>query len=341
MKQELAIVILNYNTAHLLPTYLPSVVECSDGSEVIFVDNGSTDNSVAYVREHFPQIRIIEFEENYGFTGGYNRALKMVEAEYYCLLNSDVKVCDNWTKRPLEILKNNADVAACQPKLLSYCEENKFEYAGAAGGYIDYLGYPFCAGRIFEQIEEDHLQYEQEREIFWASGAALFVKADLYHQFGGLDERFFAHMEEIDLCWRLKNQSYKIIYTPQSKVYHLGGGTLNKTSPRKTYLNFRNNLLLLYKNLPDSELKAVFLKRRFLDFVAAVVFLLQAKPKECKAVRNAYKDFRKMKKEYPRTKGKITQYPTCVYQKSIVFSSKLFGRKSFQNLQSKDFVSEG
>ena len=337
MKSELAIVILNYNTAHLLPTYLPSVVECSDGSEVIFADNGSNDESVAYVREHFPQIRIIELDKNYGFTGGYNRALQQVDADYYCLLNSDVKVTSDWTKRPLELLKQNSEIAACQPKLLSFCEQDKFEYAGAAGGYIDSLGYPFCAGRIFEQIEKDKGQYETEREIFWASGAALFIKADLYHKFGGLDERFFAHMEEIDLCWRLKNAGYKVVYTPQSKVYHLGGGTLNKTSARKTFLNFRNNLLLLYKNLPKSELKSVLRKRRFLDFVAAVVFLLQAKPKEAIAVRKAYKAFGEMKKYYQSSGESVASYPNCVYYKSIVVEAKLKGKKRFEDLEVSNF----
>lgn len=337
MRQELAIVILNYNTAHLLPTYLPSVVEYSGANQIVFADNGSNDESVAYVREHFPQIRIIELDKNYGFTGGYNRALQQVDADYYCLLNSDVKVTAEWTKRPLELLKQNPEIAACQPKLLSYCEQNKFEYAGAAGGFIDYLGYPFCAGRIFEQIEQDKGQFEEEREIFWASGAALFIKADLYHEFGGLDERFFAHMEEIDLCWRLKNAGYKIVYTPQSKVYHLGGGTLNKTSPRKTFLNFRNNLLLLYKNLPKSELKSVLQKRRFLDFVAAVAFLLQAKPREAIAVRKAYKAFNEMKKHYASSRESVASYPDCVYHKSIVAEAKLKGKKRFEDLEPDKF----
>ncbi len=338
MKQELAIVILNYNTAHLLPTFLPSVLECSEGHQIIFADNGSSDESVDYVRRHFPQITILQLDKNYGFTGGYNRALQQVDAEIYCLLNSDVKVTHGWTKRPLELLKQNSDIAACQPKLLSYCEQNKFEYAGAAGGFIDYLGYPFCVGRIFEHIEEDKKQYEEEREIFWASGAAMFIKADLYHKFGGLDERFFAHMEEIDLCWRLKNAGYKVFYTPQSKIYHLGGGTLNKTSPKKTFLNFRNNLLLLYKNLPDDAMKSVFRRRRFLDFVAAVMFLVQGKPKEAKAVRDAYKAFGEMKNHYSSNRKAVSSYPDRVYRKSIVLSAKLFGKKRFSDLNDKDLI---
>lgn len=334
MRTKLAIVILNYNTAHLLPDYLLSVVEYSPDCEIVFADNGSSDNSVEYVKTYFPTIRILQFETNYGFTGGYNRALQDVDADCYCLLNSDVEVSPNWTKRPLELLMENANIAACQPKILSYCDKSKFEYAGAAGGYIDYLGYPFCAGRLFENIEEDKGQYEEEREVFWASGAALFIKAELYHRLGGLDERFFAHMEEIDLCWRLKNAGYTIYYTPQSQVYHLGGGTLNKTSARKTYLNFRNNLLLLYKNLPDKDLTGIIFKRKLLDFVAAAVFLVQGKPKELQAVWKAHRDFENMKQFYGREKT-INNYPDCVYRKSIVAVCKLFGKKYFTQLDFK------
>lgn len=334
MRGKLAIVILNYNTVHLLPNYLPSVIKYSPDCEIVFADNGSSDGSAEYVREHFPEIRVLQLDTNYGFTGGYNRALQKVEADYYCLLNSDVEVSPNWTKRPLELLMENPNCAACQPKMLSYCDKSRFEYAGAAGGYIDYLGYPFCAGRLFDNLEEDKAQYEEEREVFWASGAALFIKADLYRRFGGLDERFFAHMEEIDLCWRLKNAGYTIYYTPQSQVYHLGGGTLNKTSARKTYLNFRNNLLLLYKNLPDKEVKRIIFKRKLLDFVAATFFLLQGKPKELQAVWKAHRDFENMKQFYQREKT-IEHYPDCVYRKSIVAASKLLGKKYFTQLDFK------
>lgn len=334
MRQALAIVILNYNTAHLLPDYLPSVVEYSQDCELVFADNGSSDGSVEYVRKHFPSVRVLQFEKNYGFTGGYNRALREVEADCYCLLNSDVMVSPNWTKRPLELLMENPDIAACQPKILSYCDKSRFEYAGAAGGYIDYLGYPFCAGRLFDETEQDKGQYDKEREVFWASGAALFIKAELYHRFGGLDERFFAHMEEIDLCWRLKNAGYTIYYTPQSTVYHLGGGTLNKTSARKTYLNFRNNLLLLHKNLPEGLVGKIILKRKLLDFVAAVAFLLQGKPKELLSVWKAHRDFAKMKSFYRREKP-IADYPDCVYRKSIVAACKLLGKKYFTQLDFK------
>lgn len=334
---ELAIVILNYNTRELLATYLPSVVGYSKGCKIVFADNGSNDNSVEYVRSNFPQIEVMSFGKNYGFTGGYNKALQSIDAKYYCLLNSDVEVSEGWTERPLELLKQNPDIAACQPKLLSHCDKTMFEYAGAAGGYIDYLGYPFCAGRIFDTLEQDNGQYEQEREIFWASGAALFIKAELYHRFGGLDEKFFAHMEEIDLCWRLKNAGYKIVYTPKSTVYHLGGGTLNKTSARKTYLNFRNNLLLLYKNLPKNKVKSVIDKRKVLDFVAAMVFLLGGKPKEALAVRQAHRDFKKTIHIYKEQTNNPDNYPDCVLHQSIVRLAKTGRARHFSQIYNQIF----
>ena len=258
--------------------------------------------------------------------------MQQVKADCYCLLNSDVEVTPGWTEPLLRMMQDDDSIAACQPKLLSYCEKNKFEYAGAAGGYMDYLGYPFCAGRVFNNIEEDRGQYNEPREVFWASGATLVVRSELFHRFGGLDERFFAHMEEIDLCWRLKNAGYKICYNPESVVYHLGGGTLNKTSSRKTYLNFRNNLLLLHKNLPEKEKTKVFLVRAFLDFIAATVFLLQFKPSETKAVWTAHKDFRKMKKLYYGQISTIGEYPSCVCFRSIVFAAWISGKKCFNQL---------
>ena len=331
LQADLAIVILNYNTSHLLNTYLPSVVKHSEGHRIIFVDNASKDDSVEFVKREFPQIEIIQLDKNYGFTGGYNRALKQIDAKYYCLLNTDVEVSKDWTKDVLRLMESDESIAVCQPKLLSHLEKEKFEYAGAAGGFIDYLGYPFCAGRIFDSIEKDNNQYEQIKEIFWASGAAFFIRSELYHKFNGLDEKYFAHFEEIDLCWRLKNAGYKIYYNPNSTVYHLGGGTLNKTSPFKTYLNFRNSLLTLYKNLPSNKLTSILFKRRILDLIAAVSFLAQGKTGEFKSVFKAYKDFKKMKSEYE--KSKAFDYPTCVYHKSIVFQHKLKSIKRFTDLK--------
>ena len=326
MQSELAIVILNYNTCHLLNTYLPSVVKYSEGHRIVFVDNASKDDSVNFVRENYPQIEVIQLQENFGFTGGYNRALKQIDAKYYCLLNTDVEVTQGWIEPIINLMQSDEKIAVCQPKLLSYTEKNKFEYAGAAGGFIDYLGYPFCVGRIFDKIEEDKGQYDQIREIFWASGAAFFIRSELYHAFGGLDENYFAHFEEIDLCWRLKNAGYKIYCNPNSTVYHLGGGTLNKTSPFKTYLNFRNSLLTLYKNLPQNKVDSILRKRKILDFVAALTFLLKRNG-EFSSVMKAYKDFKKMKSQYK--KSTVETYPTCVFQKSIVIQNKVKLKQRF------------
>lgn len=333
MQSDLAIVILNYNTCHLLNTYIPSVVKYSKDCRIIFVDNASKDESVKFVRENYPQIEVIQLEENFGFTGGYNRALKQINAKYYCLLNTDVEVTENWIQPIINLMESDETIAVCQPKLLSYAEKNKFEYAGAAGGYIDYLGYPFCAGRVFDTIEEDKGQYDKVREVFWASGAAFFIKADLYHAFGGLDENYFAHFEEIDLCWRLKNAGYKIFYNPNSIVYHLGGGTLNKTSPFKTYLNFRNSLLTLYKNLPQDKVDSVLRKRKVLDFIAALTFLVKRNG-EFSSVIKAYKDFKKMKSQYKKTSSQ--SYPSCVYYKSLVIQSKLKLKQRFSELNQRN-----
>ncbi len=329
MQSDLAIVILSYNTCHLLNTYLPSVVNYSKGYRIVFVDNASKDESVSFVQKNYPQIEVIRLEENYGFTGGYNRALKQIKAKYYCLLNTDVQVTENWIEPIINLMESDEKIAVCQPKLLSYTQKNKFEYAGAAGGFIDYLGYPFCAGRIFDTTEEDKGQYNQVQEIFWASGAAFFVRGELYHYFGGLDENYFAHFEEIDLCWRLKNAGYKIFYNPFSTVYHLGGGTLNKTSPFKTYLNFRNNLLTLYKNLPQDKVDSILRKRRILDFIAALTFLLKRNG-EFASVMKAHKDFKKMKLQYK--KSTVKTYPTCVFGKSIVIQSKIKLKQRFSEL---------
>ena len=243
-------------------------------AEVIIADNASTDSSIEFLQNNYPQVRIINNRTNGGFARGYNEALAQVEADYFVLLNSDIEVTPNWIEPVIKLMESDKTIAACQPKLRSYHEREKFEYAGAAGGFIDEYGYPFCRGRIFQQIETDHGQYNDAIEIFWATGACMFVRADLYKQFGGLDEDFFAHMEEIDFCWRLKNGGYKIMYCPDSVVFHVGGGTLPKKSSHKTYLNFRNNISLLYKNLPQNQLLPVFAVRFPLDAVAAFKFLI-------------------------------------------------------------------
>lgn len=269
-----AIVILNYNGEKMLRQYLPILLDNADGADVYVADNASTDNSVEMLTTEYPEVRQINLDKNYGFAEGYNRALEKVEAEYYVLLNSDVQVTNNWL-RPLEIfLDNHPEVAACQPKLRAISNPDYFEYAGASGGFLDKYGYPFCRGRIFESVEKDEGQYDDCVEVMWATGAALMIRSSDWISAGGLDGSFFAHNEEIDLCWRLRNAGRKICVVPESVVYHVGAATLAKSNPKKTFLNFRNNLLMLYKNLPDKDLNRVMVIRWFLDYLAAWQTLL-------------------------------------------------------------------
>ncbi len=331
---KVAVVILNWNGRGFLERFLPTVVRCSDGAaEVVVVDNASTDDSVAYLRENHPDIRLIEHPENGGFSKGYNEALRQIEAEYYVLLNSDVEVTPNWIEPIIAMMDADSSIGACQPKIRWYHQRVKFEYAGGAGGYIDAYGYPFCRGRLFDTLEEDQGQYDDACEIFWATGACLFVRAELYHRFGGLDEDFFAHMEEIDFCWRLKNAGYKIMFCPDSMVYHVGGGALPKSSPRKTYLNFRNNLLLLVKNLPAGRLLWVLVARYFLDLFAAFSFLAKGQGADAGAVWKAHVHFlrllpRFMKKRKALKQGAVGQ----VYRGSIVFDHFVRGADVFSKL---------
>ncbi len=343
--QKTAVVILNWNGRSWLEKFLPSVVKySSDEADIIIADNGSGDDSIAFIREHFPQIKIIRHHSNLGFSKGYNDALKQVEAEYYILLNSDVEVTPNWIKPVIELMDNDSNIAVCQPKLKSYNDKTFFEYAGAAGGFIDKLGYPFCRGRIFGHIEEDKGQYDDVMEIFWATGACMFVRAELYFMAGGLDDDFFAHMEEIDLCWRLKNEGYKIMYCPYSTVYHAGGGSLPKNNPRKTYLNFRNNLILLYKNSPacakatagrpPKKLVYILLVRFLLDGIAAVKFLFADGITDFFAVIKAHFSFylylcKSHKHQVPSPKHQV---PKGIYNKSIVIEYYLRGKKTYLSL---------
>lgn len=291
--KKISVVILNWNGEAMLRQFLFSVVEYSEaeGVEVCVADNASSDASCDVVRKEFPSVRLIELEENYGFAEGYNRALQQVDAEYAVLLNSDVEVTPHWLEPLLHFMEAHPEVAACQPKLLSRRNKEFFEYAGAAGGYIDRYGYPFCRGRIFETVEKDDGQYDTVMPVFWVSGAAFFVRLKDYREAGGLDGSFFAHMEEIDLCWRLRSRGRGLVCIPQSVVYHVGAATLKKESPRKTYLNFRNNLLMLYKNLPEKELNHVLRVRSLLDRIAVVVFYLKKDKENAKAVLQARKDF--------------------------------------------------
>lgn len=338
-----AVVILNYNGEKLLPTYLPSVIKHSAGAEIFLADNASTDNSVKLVRELFPQVKCIELKENYGFAAGYNEALKPVSADYFVLLNSDVEVTASWIKPVIEKMEADKGISACQPKILSYTEKNKFEYAGACGGYIDKYGYPFCRGRIFNVLEEDKGQYNNEAELFWATGACMFVRADVYRELGGFDDSFFAHMEEIDLCWRMKNTGRKIMAIPSSVVYHLGGGTLNKLSPRKTFLNFRNNLITLTKNYPSGAWFFIILLRLHLDGIAGIKFLLEGKPAHTWAVIRAHfayyfslgSTLHKRKENKRRNNYKPSS--SGMYRGSLVMAHYLRGVKEFTSLVKEKF----
>jgi hypothetical protein len=336
---HVAVVILNWNGREFLRKFLPSVIEHSRGiAEIIVADNASTDSSIEFLQNTYPEVRIITNRTNGGFARGYNEALAEVEADYYILLNSDIEVTAGWIEPVIALLESDADIAACQPKLRSYHEPEKFEYAGAAGGYIDTYGYPFCRGRIFEAIETDTGQYNDAIEIFWATGACMFVKASLFHKMGGFDADFFAHMEEIDFCWRLKNEGYRIMYCPDSVVYHVGGGTLPKKSSRKTYLNFRNNISLLFKNLPANELYRVFAVRFPLDGVAAIKFLLDGGLADFYAVLKAHLYFYKNLPALIRKRKNLKQLKVSgIYSKNMVFNHYLKKIKLFSQLDINDF----
>lgn len=288
---KFAVIILNWNGEALLERYLGSVVASSEGADIYVADNASTDGSVAFVQRHYPSVRIIRNPCNGGFSRGYNDALKHVDADVYCLLNSDVEVGKNWLEPVQRLMAERPDAAIVQPKILDYLNRDRFEYAGAAGGFLDRLGYPFCRGRIFQALETDRGQYNDITEIFWATGACMFVRAQVFWQLGGFDEHYFAHQEEIDFCWRAQNRGYKVFYTGQSAVYHLGGSTLSNMNPRKTFLNFRNSLYSITKNLPGKRFFAVILLRLLLDFVAAARFVFQGKWRHGLAIFKAHASY--------------------------------------------------
>jgi GT2 family glycosyltransferase len=334
-----AIVILNWNGEKYLEQFLPILIEKTSfpDVEIIVADNASSDNSMTVLKKKFPSVRTILLDKNYGFAGGYNVALAQVKADYYVLLNSDVEVTSNWLQPLVEFMNANADVAACQPKIRSYFQRTHFEHAGAAGGFIDRFGFPFSRGRVFGAVEEDKGQYDSIMDVFWASGACLLVRSDLFWKVGGLDADFFAHMEEIDLCWRLKSRAYRIVCIPQSTVFHIGGGTLNTENPHKTYLNFRNNLLLLYKNLPYNQLKQIMFWRFFFDYAAAFQLLITGKPKNAWSVFKARKDYKKMRINFAQKRNDnilLTTYDckSDILQKSIVLEYFLKGRRTFNLL---------
>lgn len=298
--EKLAIVILNWNGKQMLQTYLPKVLACSRDEAVVYVaDNASTDDSLAMLNEKFPEVRQIVLDKNWGFADGYNKALARVDAEYYVLLNSDVEVTPGWLTPLVSFMDAHPEVCACQPKLLSVADKSKFEYAGACGGFLDRYGYPYCRGRVFDTVEQDNGQYDDIHEVLWTTGACMMVRSKDYWAVNGLDGRFFAHNEEIDMCWRMRMMGRQLFCIPQSKVYHVGGGTLPKGNPMKTYLNFRNNLTMLYKNLPEKELRYVMRVRWFLDYVAAwQTLILNRNVGDFKAIYRARHDFMKWRTEF-------------------------------------------
>jgi GT2 family glycosyltransferase len=336
---EVAVVILNYNGRNFLLQFLPTVITCSPGAKIIVADNGSTDDSLEILEKNFSgTVYVIKLEKNLGFCGGYNRALKSVDAEFFVLLNSDVEVTTGWIEPILQVLKSDATIAAAQPKILSYHQKDHFEYAGAAGGFIDTLGYPFCRGRLFNALEKDSGQYNDTRPVFWATGACLFIRSKSFFACGGFDEKFFAHMEEIDLCWQLNRRGQKVYFVGQSVVYHVGGGTLSKSNPRKTYLNFKNGLSLLIKNIPGSQLIWKLPLRLLLDWVAAMKFLIQGSPNDCSAVMRAHFNFMGGLKldleKRRRLVGQGVAYPvTMQYKGFLTIDFFLLGKRTFDKLE--------
>jgi GT2 family glycosyltransferase len=340
MNPKIAIVILNWNGAKLLPQFLPSVIQFSkgDSTEIIVADNGSTDESLSMLKKKFPEVKIIDLKQNFGFARGYNEALKQVEADYFVILNSDVEVTAGWLEAPIRLMETDPSIAAVQPKILSYQNRTHFEYAGAAGGFIDRFGYPFCRGRIFNEVEADNGQYDNVADIFWTTGACMFVRSKLFREVGGFDADFWAHMEEIDLCWRLKNRGFRIVYTPESTVFHVGGGTLSYDNPQKLYLNFRNNLWLLYKNLPANQLFHILSVRMILDTVAAIKLLAEFNLNGIKSVLKAHYHFYKSiptlqrKRKQAQKNGHFIQ-PAEKLPKSIIFQFYVRKRKRFSEIQ--------
>jgi len=338
--KKVAVVILNYNGKEFLRKFLPGVIErTARDAEIWVADNNSLDGSADVMLEEFPDVNMLENTYNAGFAGGYNKALSRIKADYYVLLNSDIEVTENWINPVIELMESEPEIAACQPKILSYYNRDEFEYAGAGGGFIDRYGYPFCRGRVFQEMEKDEGQYDDPIEVFWATGACMFVKADIYHQFGGLDEDFFAHMEEIDFCWRLKNAGYKVMFCPSSKVYHVGGGTLPKKSARKTYLNFRNNFSLLYKNLPKEQLFKTFFVRLFLDGIAGIKFFLEGDFQDFVAVIEAHLYFyRNLSKLKEKRKLIDQKQVSQMYKRNLVFQHYFKGKKNYSELEQSDFT---
>ena len=330
-----AVVILNFNGMHFLRQFLGSVLENSPEADVVLIDNNSSDDSVSFVKNSYSEVQIIQLNENFGFAGGYNEGLKDLQYEYFVLLNSDVEVTKGWLQPLIDRISTSPNIAAVQPKLLDFNRKEYFEYAGGAGGMLDVLGYPFCRGRVFDSLEKDNGQFETAEEIFWASGACFFVKAHVFNELGGFDARFFAHMEEIDLCWRIQNAGYSIVYEPKSEVYHVGGGTLHKSNPFKTFLNFRNNLAMLFKNLPSQKLFPIIFARLILDGVSSLKLWKDNSFQDFWAVARAHMAFYGMIPYlWKKRNGNYVGFNKLV-NKSIVWQYFVKNKKTYSEICSK------
>ena len=337
--KEVAVLVLNWNGRTLLQQFLPSwLAHTPDYADLIIVDNGSTDDSVSFLQEHYRDVYLLAFEENLGFAGGYNRAIEELDYQTVILLNSDVELTSGWLDQPMQLLNSSPEIAAVQPTLRAQRSPKDFEYAGAAGGFIDRLGYPFCRGRIFDTIEEDRGQYADSVDLFWASGACLIIRRAVYREVGGLDTLFFAHQEEIDLCWRLNARGWRIVSAPQSIVYHVGGASLSADSPRKVFLNFRNNLLMIYKNLPAPSLYRVLFARMILDLVAMLVYLLRLRPGQAASVLKGWRCFLIKRQRYESTRQENLKKavrpisPELMKPYTLLFQYYFKGRKRYSDL---------
>jgi GT2 family glycosyltransferase len=329
-----AIVILNWNGRKLLEQFLPSIVNFSSELATIYVaDNASTDTSISFVREHFPSVKIVKNSNNGGYAKGYNDALSTIDAEIYCLINSDVEVTKNWLPPVLDVFKRNENTAIIQPKLLDFKDKSKFEYAGAGGGFIDLYGYPYCRGRLFNKLEEDNGQFDDQAKIFWASGACFFIRSKVYHQLGGFDEDYFAHQEEVDLCWRTQNEGFEVEYVGTSTVYHVGGATLQESNPKKTFLNFRNSLLNVIKNVPKQWFLFVVFSRLILDGVAGIKFLIELRPIHTWAIIKAHLSVYKNFYRFLKKRKKLQKKYEYNLHTSIVWQYFLLKRRFFKNLR--------
>jgi GT2 family glycosyltransferase len=329
-----AVVILNWNGQKLLEQFLPSVVNFSlDEATIYIADNASTDSSIKFIKEFYPSIQIIENAINGGYAKGYNDALQQIDADIYCLLNSDIEVAENWLTPIIDLFKKEENTAIIQPKLLDFKDKTKFEYAGAAGGFIDLFGYPYCRGRVFNNLETDNGQFNDVSEIFWASGACLFIRSKVYHQLNGFDEDYFAHQEEIDLCWRAQNEGYKIKYVGTSTVYHVGGATLQETNPHKTFLNFRNSLLNVVKNVPKKWFLFVVFSRLFLDGIAGIKFLIELRPIHTWAIVKAHFSFYRNFNTFLKKRKKLQKKSDYNLHTSTVWQYFFLKRKTFKELK--------